>query len=544
MGRAHKLAIGALGAALAVSCSRRPKRSPLDAAQVGVIVWDLGVEAPPPLPSEDVTLPEPHTELTDAAPPRRVSRRVTTAWRRLPRFDLRDARVLGRWEDPPDFDEDGIPDPLVAAQVEASEVRCTAQDAQHPCPTSAGPRALTVAFVLALSGESLASGAGVTGDAAAAAFGRVLGARNLPVEAGTRLRGFEFSEFAVALAVRTTLEIDAGLRGSDTLDVVDLFAGDGYGTRIGALTHHCARREPAAPVRAGSLAVSAPVWAPVVWRAASAHPFSGCATDTAAYDRALGETLLGGVRVRVIETTPAGAHHHVRIVAEGSNARVVGAHDHSDAAVGGPLTSASLSALDMARGCAHDRLRFVRDGRSCVMVIPRDDAPLPGCAEMASPLDPAPPRPVALVGPPGLVDGGADATRLVFSRAGSLYTVDVPMLCKRGNRHRAAAPWRGTLPAGAAASTDGERVLIPHGDDLWLAGNERTIPYLLNPPGGVLPRTDIRAAVFLDRDTVAAVFGASLIRFSIEAPRRPTDVVSEVELDRDAVRQGIASIPE
>lgn len=543
MGLARELATGMVCAALVVSCSRRPRRALLDAAQVGVAVWDLGVETPPVVP-EDVTLVEPRVEPTDAAPPRRVSRRVTTAWRKLPRFDLRGAHVLGRWEDPPDFDEDGIPDPLVAAQVEASGVRCAAPDARHPCPTPAGPRALTVAFVLTLSGESLAPDAGAASDAATATFGRVLGARNLPIEVGTRVRGFEFSEFAVALAVRTTLEIDAGLRGSDTLDVVDLFAGDGYDTHIGALTHHCARRDTGLPVRAGSLAVNAPAWTPVVWRAASAHPFSGCATDTATYDRSLGETLRGGVRVRVIETTPAGAHHRARIVTEGLNARVVGAHDRGDAARGGPLVSGPLSITDMARGCTYDRLRFVRDGRPCVMVIPRDDAPLPGCAEMASPLDPAPPRPVALVEASAPVDGGTDATRLVFSRAGALYSVEVPFLCKRGNRHRAATPWRGTLPAGAEASTDGERVLIPHGDDLWLAGDERAIPYLLNPPGGVLPRTDIRAAAFLDRDTVAAVFGTLLIRFSIEVPDHPTEVVSETELDRDTMRQGIASIPE
>lgn len=543
MGHARKLGVGAVCALLAASCSRRPHRAPLDAAQVGVVAWDLGVEAPP-VTHEDVALVEARAEPTDASPPRRVSRRVTTAWRKLPRFDLRGAHVLGRWEDPPDFDEDGVPDPVVAAQVEASEARCTAQAAQHPCPAPGGLRALSVAFVLALSGESSPPDAGAVSDAATATFGRVLGARSFPVELSTRVRGFEFSEFAVALAVRTTLDIDAGLRGSDTLDVVDLFAGDGYDTRIGALSHHCARREMGLPVRAGSLAVSAPSWAPVVWRAASAHPFSGCATDTAAYDRMLGEALRGGVRVRVIETTPAGAHHRVRIVTEGLNARVAGAHERGDASTGGPLSNGSLSITDMARGCSDDRLRFVRDGRPCVMVISRDDAPLPGCAEMASPLDPAPPRPVALVGPSAATDGGADATRLVFSRAGALYAVEVPVLCKRGNRHRAATPWRGALPAGAEASTDGERVLIPHGDDLWLAGGERAVPYLLNPPGGVLPRTDIRAAVFLDRDTVAAVFGASLIRFSIEVPDSPAEIMSDIELDRDAIRQGIDAIPE
>ena len=83
----------------------------------------------------------------------------------------------------------------------------------------------------------------------------------------------------------------------------------------------------------------------------------------------------------------------------------------------------------------------------------------------------------------------------------------------------------------------GDRVLFGTGDDLWLFTRGRSTPYLLNPPGGALPRHDVRAVAFVDDTHVAAVLSTLLYRFEVVVPSADTGVPDVLELDAAELRR-------
>ena len=449
-------------------------------------------------------------------------------WRRLPRVAMNGAPVLATWDEPPDLDGDNVPDPLSVVTWDPRLVRCTASDDDRPCPmidpddsgggAAEGP--LLVAVVAFLSGEGTPADRGREG--------RLVGLRRLWQAAtdlpSTHVAGFEFAEFGPGVTVRSTLATH-GAHADDTLDVVDLYTGVGLDRHAGAMVQHCTREPGHTPVRTGAIAVSVGNLAPLVWRAAQAHPFSGCATDALSMDASLGQSLARGAVVRVTATSPAGTHPHVSITWQNGTFHVAdaGAVERPVERPGGhtgespgestrtdPLAVEDRRVLDITHGCTADRVRYTEATRRCVFQIPRDDGPMPGCEEAPSPLDPRPSRPLALVG-----GGDGGALRLVFTRGGSVLSTAMPARCGRSGPRVEAVPWRESLPAGLAASPDGQRVMVPSGFDLWLFLPGRRAPVLLNPPGGALPRGTVRAVAFADPGRAAAVIGQDLLQFDV-----------------------------
>ena len=286
-------------------------------------------------------------------------------------------------------------------------------------------------------------------------------------------------------------------------------------------------------MRHGALSVAVPSLAPLVWRAATSHPYSGCAVGVDALDIALGVPLLGEVQVGAVVTARAPANRALAIAVTGGHARVVPHGDRDPTTWGDPLAFGPLRVFDMTRGCQWDTVRYERDGRRCRVNIPRHDDPLPGCETRVSPLDPEPPRALWLHAHLGVVlDGGAptEPLHLVFARGGALWDATFPLTCQ--GEHRAhASSWSGEAPAGVAVSPRGDSVLFGTGDDLWLFTRGRRVPYLLNPPGGVLPRLDVRAVAFVDDTHVAAVLSGQFVTFELTVPAEGGGVPDALALD-------------
>ena len=255
---------------------------------------------PRPMPV-DATVPEtsiqrldvPRSESgrSDAGSPARA--RMPAGWRRMPRVVLAGATLRGTWDDAPDLDQDGQPDRLVAVEAREGPVRCLPSDPDHPCPTLPAPGdgdELLVAFVARLSTEEpygLDRPRDGTADADTPQTGRLIGLRRIgPVPASTRFEGFEFAEFGPGVMARAILVSAGGEGTSDTLDVVDLFVGAALERYVGAVLQHCTRR-PTSAGRTGAIAVSVPALTPLVWRAALAHPFSGCPARAEVFDASL-----------------------------------------------------------------------------------------------------------------------------------------------------------------------------------------------------------------------------------------------------------------
>lgn len=457
--------------------------------------------------------------------------------------------MRARWDDPPDFDGDGLPDAIVAIDYHLGLTTCRVAASDHPCPTPdrAAPGVdgpLTLAFVGLFTGDAPVpvGDAGIS-DASAPASGRLLGTRRVTLSttptARAELDGVEFSEFGPGLVVRTLLRASDASRVTDTVDVVDVFTGLGLDRRAGTLLHHCVRVGTAPPTRTGAIAIASPSLAPLLWRAATAHPYSGCATGVESLDAHLGATLFGALTIRDITTAPAGTQHRVAITVENGVARVVNPTDRHAPPWNNPLALGPVQVLDMTRGCQWDRLRYDRDGHHCHVIIPRHDDPMPGCETQPSPLDPEPPLPL-WVAPHGGVtlDGGvpAEPLHLVFARGGALWDATLPLAC-RGESRAHAVPWRGTAPTGVAVSPSGDRVLFGTGDDLWLFARGRSTPWLLNPPLGALPRHDVRAVAFVDDTHVAAVLSTQLYRFEVVVPASDAGVPDALELDPAELRR-------
>ncbi|MFO0610917.1 MAG: hypothetical protein U0324_47580, partial [Polyangiales bacterium] len=347
--------------------------------------------------------------------------------------------------------------------------------------------------------------------------------------------------FGPALVVRTLLEATQG-DATDAIDVVDVFTGVGLDRRAGALVHHCVRRPRAQPERHGALAVAIPSLAPLVWRAATSHPYSGCATAVDGLDVRLGAPLLGEVQVTNVVSARAPAARNVAIAVTGGQARAVTRAERGADTWGDPLALGPVRVLDMTRGCQWDSVRYERDGRRCRVNVPRHDDPLPGCEDRPSPLDPEPPRPLWLHPHLDAVgDGGVpvEPIHLVFARGGELWDATFPLTCQ--GEHRAhAAPWSGVAPAGVAVSPRGDVVLFGTGDDLWLFTRGRRVPYLLNPPGTALPRLDVRAVAFVDDTHAAAVLSGQFVTFELAAPAEGGGVPGELAVDAAEVARLLA----
>jgi hypothetical protein len=498
--------------------------------------------------------PTPRPTPAPAAPVAAARRATPGAWRRLPRVPLANTRTLGRWDDPPDFDDDGLPDPIVAIEYVHGRTPCRAVASDHPCPTAAhddvqgdgANGSLVAGFVAQFSGDANPAAAPDAG-VAAPADGRLLGTRRVWLSTASsphaRVSTVEFSEFGPGLIVRTILEADEGPTVTDVVDVIDVFTGLGLDRRAGAIVHHCARFTGRPPTRAAHFSLEDPTLAPLVWRAITAHPYSGCATEVGTLDTALGATFTGDLQLRVQSTVPAGSHRPVAIAVEAGAPRAVGRNERNAAPWADPLALGPVRVVDMTRGCQYDRLRYERDGHRCAVVVPRSDDPLPGCETHTSPLDPVPPRPLWLHPHGGVtLDGGvpSEPIHLVFQRGGSLWETTLPLACGHGEHRAQALPWRGgDVPAGVAVSPSGERVLIGQGDDLWLYTRARRAPYLLNAPGTALPRHEVRAVAFVDEDHAAAVLSNNLTTFELTVPDRDEEIPTSLRVDADEIRRGL-----
>lgn len=393
--------------------------------------------------------------------------------------------------------------------------------------TEGGPLAL--AFVGMFSGDGTTTEA--VPDASAPPVGRLLSMRRF--ERGVaRVTGAEFAEFGPALLVKTILEASQH-GGTDTIDVIDVLTGVGFDRRAGTIVHHCVRRLRAQPERYGELSVAIPSLAPLVWRAATSHPYSGCAAPLDGLDGHLGTSLFGGVRVGDVRSERAPALRNIAIAVTGGRARPVARSERGADTWGDPLVLGPVRVFEMTRGCQWDSVRYERDGRRCRVNVPRHDVPLPGCEERPSPLDPEPPRPLWLHPHLGMIgDGGVpmEPIHLVFARGGTLWDATFPITCT--GEHRAhAAPWSGEAPPGVAVSPRGDMVLFGTGDDLWLFTRQRRVPYLLNAPGTALPRLDVRAVAFVDDTHVAAVFSGQFVTFELAVPEEGRSVLSDLTVD-------------
>lgn len=465
---------------------------------------NVAIAAPDVVVPVDVAAP---VDVAVARPP--VQRApVAGPWRELPQVSLTQSTTVSSWADPPDLDGDELPDTVLA--VDVAGLLCTPATARRPCPApdvSSPPSTRTLAFVAVFSSES------PTTDASTPELGRLLGTRAVALSAVSptvTLRGVSFSDFGPGILVRTTLDVGT----TDVIDVVDLFAGIGAERPVGALVHHCARALDGTVRRHGALAVSLPTFAPLVWRAALSHPYTPCPAEFDALDRALGESLRGSVAARVTRTEPVVSHRPMALALDGEHLRLVERHGRGvppDSGVVDALTLGDVGNVAMSHGCGVDRLRYTRGEEHCALLIDRDDPALPGCRERASPLDPAPPRPVALR------EDDAHDTQLVFARGASLWSVALPARCHHGGgRPLAATAFDGPLPRGLVASPDGARAIVDLGLDLWASARGHERPALLNPPGGPLPRGTTRDLVFTGARTVAAVVSTSLFELTVD----------------------------
>lgn len=547
---------------VALGC-RRP-RAPADAVAVAEDARSLAVA----VPGDDAGTP-PGVAVRDAAVaavdvPEAPLRR-DGPWRRMAVVSVPVRDVLERWADGPDLDGDTFPDELVAARWSV-DAQCASDD--RACPVlqeedlaaraTDGPM-LTV-YLARFSGDAAAR---LEADAGARVAGRLVSLRRLPLRSGgaptSRLVGVHFAEFGPAVLARATLGLGDVAGGEATLDVVDVFVGAALDRRAGALVHHCVR-VGARATRVGSLAVQLPGMAPLVWRAATGRPFTGCPAPADALETAMAEALAGDATLEVLEDRDVGAQGRVALVprADGAGLDVAvtlppshrGRPGRDDASVrahldagapSDPLTAGPVQVLEATRNCAEDRVRYTFAGRRCEVRVPRDDGAFGGCAAGPSPLDPSPPRALAVL--PGEADVPGETPdagvpfRLLLGRGTRVF--DVPLHdCATGRRRVSARPWEGRLPTGLAAAPGGRRVLAGIGFDLWLGDPGRPVAVLLNPPGGALPRGTVRALGFERDDTFAAVISTRFVRVRVSLPAVPRSVPDGLVVDAAELRRG------
>ncbi|MEZ4405105.1 MAG: hypothetical protein R3A52_01255 [Polyangiales bacterium] len=548
--RALPLALAALSLTACPRKRERPAPPPpsIDAGSVDlrIPVADVpAVDVPHDTP-RDVRRPP-----ANALPTRPA---MSGAWQRLPRVSIDESAVIARWDDPADIDGDEFPDPLVVLPLGA--VRCTTIHDDRPCPEGLapdgtddidGPR--TLALVAFHSGDlpraAPDGGAPPTDAATGPALGRLVGVRRVWVGRSlpmSRLASVSFSEFGPGVMVRTTLEVTATDRVTSTLDVVDLYVGVGLDRHAGALVHHCVRAQGERPARAGSISVTQPSMTPLVWRAALAHPYSGCDTSADALDAQMGAALAGGVELTVEPGANVAPSHAVALTVVNGELSVTERtreeRRRSDAGEPpDPLRLPELEVDGMNRACSWDRVRARRDGHRCEFRVSRRDAPLPNCAAGESVLDPAPPSPIALL--PREADAGAT---LVFTRGMGLLSARVPDDC-RHSRRVDAERFSATLPVGLAASPDGRRVVSANGLDLWLHVEGHDYPVLLNPPAGPIPRGTLRAAAFVDREHLGLVISTAMLRVALPAGLAPLSPPSSLTVDTSEIRRGLRATP-
>lgn len=512
-----------LAAALALGC-RKP-RPPAPVAAPADIPAVVAMDVPA---SEDVFI----RDLSIEDVPRRAAR--AGPWRALPRVDLTGVAPLGRWDDAPDRDGDDLPDPMVAVHWNTVVGRCVPASAARPCPPAAsedpGPAARDGALVIAYLTEY----SGDRADRDAGAVARVVGTRRVwrsSASPAATLRAVEFTEFGAGVIARASLEVVDGVGATDVVEVADVYTGEGAERHAGALLHHCRATTDGAATRGGSVGVSAPSLAPLVFRAAMAHPFSGCAADLAPWEQRVAALFSDGLTVTVTHDEPSPERGgHVALAREGDALRVLarGAQGYRE-----PFSDGAVRVLGMERVCRGDRVRWRAGEASCAGVIPRGDPPVQGCAAAASPLDPTRAQPVAVI-----ASEGAERATLLFTRGGGLLSVALPTRCRRTVSLDEAAPYAGPVPALTAASPDGAWVLVAQGLDLWLARRGHGTPLLVNGPASRLPRGTTRALGFLDARTVAAVISTHLVTFTLDVSDDAEALPEGVFVDPSELRRG------
>lgn len=449
--------------------------------------------------------PDRGRPVPDVAPLVPTRPAVAGPWRSLPRLALSEEATLAAWDAPPDLDGDGLEDAVRAVRWDPLVARCVS--APRDCPSYDDAEhqehpITTLALALSLSGDHTDADAGRTW--------RLAGVRRIgPLpEAPTRSRwtGVTFAEFGPAVMTVSSVESSDG-SVSDIADIVDLYVGVGLERHVGTVIHHCTREPGHAPTRSGTLSVAMPAWAPLVWRAAMAHPFSSCEAPSELFDQSLARPLTQGISVTVASREPVAADGRVTVVRAGDGFAAVDARPRHREDAPWPE---DLSVFTMTHGCSTDRLEYRgADRHRCRLELRRDDGPLPGCLDGASTLDPTGPVPVALVG-----GGDAGALELVFARAGALLSATLPPDCRTAHHHLDALSASGPLAPGSSASPDARSVITASGMDVWLWEQGRRLPVLLNPPGGVLPRGTLRAIYRIDATHAAAVLSRELLVFS------------------------------
>lgn len=550
--------------ALCVALGCRRPRAPVDAGMVAADAPSLAVAVPGDdagtRPDAVVRNAAVAAEDVPEAPLRRDG-----PWRRMAVVSVPARDVIERWTDGPDLDGDTFPNELVAARWSV-DTQCVPDD--RSCPelqeedlaASATDGPMLMVYLARFSGDAAArtgadGGVGVTG--------RLVSLRRLPLRTGaaptSRLVGVHFAEFGPAVMARATLGLGDVAGGEATLDVVDVFVGAALDRRAGALVHHCVRVGDRA-ARVGALAVQLPSMAPLVWRAATGRPFTGCPAPADALETSMAEALAGDATLEVLEDRDVGAHGRVALVPRGDGAgldvavtlppahrsrhgrRDAGAVASADAGTpNDPLTVGPVQVQEVVRHCAEDRIRYSVAGRRCEVRVSRDDGAFGGCAAGPSPLDPSPPRALAVLpveaDAPEETPGDRAPYRLLLGRATRLF--EVPLHdCATGRRRVSARPWEGRLPTGLAASPGGRRVLAGIGFDLWMGDPARSVPVLLNPPGGALPRGTVRALGFERDDTFAAVISTRFVRVRVALPAVPRSVPNGLVVDASELRRG------
>lgn len=503
-------------------CPRRPPPAPPPADVVDV--FDVAApQGDTPTPEPDVARP---ADVADV--PRAVAR--GGPWRNLPRVDLTGITPLGRWDDAPDRDGDELPDVVLAVHWNSVASRCTPVNALRSCPRpdpeDPGPDArdgaLTLGYLTQYSGDASEGDAGPP-------VARVLGTRRVWRAGSTplaTLRGVEFTEFGGGVITRAVLEVTDGAGASDVIDVADLFVGAGAERHVGAMVHHCRTPRRGAAVRGGSLALWDFTLAPLVFRAAMAHPFSGCAAELAPWERDVAAAFSDGLTVTVTHDEPVSA----RVPRVGVATEPLRMVELDAAPEANPLRANDLEVLGVERVCRGDRVRWRVGAQRCAAVIPRDDAPVQGCAGAVLALDPTRAEPVAVVA------HGDDAADLLLSRGAGLLRVTLPRACRRHLRLDAAVEHRGEVPPRVAASPSGGRVIVARGHDLWMASRGRLSPVLVNGPSSGLPRGTVRALAFLDARTVAAVISNHLVTFTFELSPEGGDPPELIDADAHLLR--------
>jgi len=555
--------------ALGVAACKRPRAVAPVAADVSLDASSLAVGLVVPDASEPAR-DAGHSPVQAAADVPMAPLRRDGPWRRMAVVTAGPRDVIERWTDAPDLDGDGFADELVALRWSV-DTRCEAASSDRACPEleeddlsgspTDGPAVL--AYLARFSGDVAARGVPDGGADAAALTGRLVSLRRVWQRTGasptSRLEGVRFSEFGPAVVARATLRLDDLGGAQDTLDVIDLLVGPALDRRAGALVHHCVRDDERAS-RAGALAVQIPSMAPLVWRAATGGPFTGCPARTESLEAEMAESLAGGLTLEVLEDREIGSQGRVSLVPRATASEELDVvvtvppahrsrHGHHDAAVvaaavdaGAPLDPLALGEVrvtDVTRACGDDRVRYTVGARRCELRVPRDDGALGGCSAGPSPLDPAPPRALAVLPYDPGAEAGAEAApaQLLLGRGTRLYGVALHD-CGQGRRRGQARPWMGPLPRGLAASPGGRRSLAGIGFDLWMGDPSRPVPLLVNPPGGPLPRGTVRALGFERDDTFAAVISTHFVRVRVTLPVLPRSVADGLVVDVSELRRG------